>query len=56
MRADEANVDRPYEIDGLQQWVFKTKIDILSLYTEEGLMWEYTAPIELSPVPKASPQ
>jgi len=47
MQADEANVDRPYEIDGLQQWVFKTRIEALSLYTEEGLIWEYSAPLNL---------
>lgn len=50
LEAKEANANRPYEIDGLQQWVFKTKIQFISLYPESGgLIWEYNAPVELSP-------
>jgi hypothetical protein len=48
MEAKQANADRPYNIDGLQQWVFKTKIETMTLYTQEGdVLWEYTAPLDL---------
>lgn len=49
MEAKEADTSRPYQIDNLQQWIFRTKIQTMTLYTAAGdLLWEYTAPVKLS--------
>lgn len=50
LRAKEADFSKPYEIDGLEQWVFKTKIASLEIWNKQNrLLWEYTAPWYISP-------
>ena len=50
LRANEADLSRPYKIDGLYQWVFKTDIVSLEIWSKQGrLLWEYTAPWYTSP-------
>lgn len=50
LEAKQANATRPHEIDGVQQWVLKAKVQGLSLYSGDGgLVWQYLAPIKLSP-------
>ncbi len=49
LEGEKAKSDRPYNIDDLQQWVFETKLLNMTLYTQEGdVLWDYTAPIDLS--------
>lgn len=54
MRPFEADFSKPYKIDGLEQWVFKTKIASIELWNKnkdgsDDLVWEYTAPWYTSP-------
>jgi hypothetical protein len=43
-RADKADMEFPYEVDGLPQWAFSVDIASMESWTEEGnLIWEYTA-------------
>ena len=45
MRPHEADFSKPYKIDGLEQWVFKTKIISIEMWSnKDELIWEYTAP------------
>lgn len=48
--AKEADLSKPYKIDGLQQWVMKAEVVSLEVWNEAGsLLWEYTAPWYMSP-------
>lgn len=50
LKAKEANIKRPHQIDDLQQWVFKTKVQNMTLYTQNGeRLWEYNAPVDFTP-------
>lgn len=50
LRTMEADTSRPYEIDGLNQWVLKAEIVSLEIWNRQGsLLWEYTAPWYVSP-------
>lgn len=50
LRATEGDLSKPYMIDGLPQWVLKTEIVSLEVWSQQGrLLWEYTAPWYLSP-------
>jgi len=50
LRATEGDLSRPYDIDGLQQWVLKAEIVALEVWSKQGsLLWEYTAPWYVSP-------
>lgn len=50
MKPFEADFSQPYEIDGSEQWVFKTKIASIELWdNKDNLIWEYTAPWYVSP-------
>lgn len=49
LEGQKAQIDRPHNIDDLQQWVFETKLLNMTLYTQEGeALWDYVAPIDLS--------
>ena len=49
MRPYEADFTQPHKIDGLDQWVFKTKIASIEFWNfENELIWEYTAPWYIS--------
>lgn len=48
--AKEAKTKRPYEIDGMQQWLFTADVVSLEVWSKLGrLLWEYTAPWYVSP-------
>lgn len=50
LRAVDANISRPYEIDGVQRWVFKTSVLSAEVWSSKGkLLWEYTMPGYLAP-------
>lgn len=50
LRAYEADLSQPHEIDGLFQWVLKTDIVSLEVWNRRGrLLWEHTAPWYTSP-------
>lgn len=50
MKAREADFSRPYKIDGLQQWVFKTDIVTMEIWNwRKQLIWEYSVPWYVSP-------
>jgi len=50
MQPYEADFSKPYLIDGLDQWVFKTKIISIEFWTNDNqLIWEYTVPWYDSP-------
>lgn len=45
MRADEADIAHPYEIDEQAQWVLKTKIVAVEFWSNDGrLIFEYSRP------------
>lgn len=42
MRPFEADFSKPYKMDGLEQWVFKTKISNFEMWdSDKQLIWEY---------------
>lgn len=50
MRTREADLSRPYKIDGLDQWVLKTDIITSEVWSKSGrLLWEYTEDGYISP-------
>lgn len=50
MKPVESDFSRPHKIDGLEQWVFKTKITSIEYWNKDNkLVWEYTAPWYTSP-------
>lgn len=50
MKPFKADFTQPYLIDGLEQWVFKTKIASIEYWNNDSeLIWEYTAPWYISP-------
>ncbi len=50
MKPFEADFSKPYKIDGIGQWVFKTKIASIEYWNSgDNLVWEYTAPWYTSP-------
>lgn len=54
LKATESDMSRPYDIDGLKQWVLKTEIVTLEIWNKAGqLLWEYSAPWYISPNTKA---
>lgn len=47
--AKKADIDFPYEVDGIAQWAFSVDIASIESWTNEGrLIWEYSAPWYLS--------
>ncbi len=50
MKPVEADFTKPHKIDGIEQWVFKTKIASIEFWNNrDNLVWEYTAPWYTSP-------
>lgn len=49
MYAHEADMTQPYKIDGLNQWVLKTKIATIEFWSDNRLIYEYSRPDYLSP-------
>jgi hypothetical protein len=50
MKAKKGNVNQPYEIDGMQQWVLTADIASMEIWSKQGrLLWEYSAPWYISP-------
>lgn len=50
LRAGEADVSRPYKIDGVERWIFKTNVLSAEVWSSKGkLLWEYTMPGYLAP-------
>ena len=48
--AKDSNTKKPYQIDGMQQWVMTADIASLEVWSRQGrLLWEYTAPWYVSP-------
>lgn len=48
--AKESDLSKPYKIDGMEQWVMKTEIVSLEVWSGYGtLLWEHTAPWYISP-------
>ena len=50
MKAHEADITQPYEIDGQAQWVLKTKIMAVEFWSKGGrLIFEYSRPDFITP-------
>ncbi len=50
LRTTESDFSKPYLIDGIPQWVLKTEIVSLEVWSKQGrLLWEYSAPWYISP-------
>lgn len=50
LRAHNADTEKPYHIDGLDQWALKTEIVSMETWHKNGsLLWEYSAPWYISP-------
>lgn len=50
LKATESDMSRPYDIDGLKQWVMKADIVTLEIWNKNSqLLWEYSAPWYISP-------
>lgn len=50
LKATEGDLSRPYQIDGLPQWVLKAEVVSLEVWSKQGsLLWEHTASWYVSP-------
>ncbi|MEZ5903536.1 MAG: hypothetical protein R3D88_09610 [Alphaproteobacteria bacterium] len=50
LRAQKADIEQPYEVDGFDQWALSTEVVSMETWNENGsLLWEYSAPWYVSP-------